>query len=578
MNIKFRIFLLTGLLVTISAFAAWWVAREQAVGIVEQWAVRYAEKQVLYDKSRMLQPILQEIALARQLAGSQQILEWARNPDDAGLTARAIAEMENFRQNFGDKSYFVALKNSGAYYHNNDKNEFAGKQLRYWLNPKTPADKWFYDVIGQQRDTYLNVNPDLNLGVTKLWIDVLIRDGDDIVGVAGTGLDLSQFIREILDDAQPGISSLFIDHAGAIQVFRDQGMIDFGSITKGHGESKTIALLFDDRDDHAAMLGAMKELESTEAKVVTRFVNMHGKSYLAGVAWLPEIGWYEITLLDLDVVLPLTSFRGILLVYGAALLMALLLFNLLVGRLILRPMAQLEQAILKVQSGQFSSAMLPDGGSDEIGRLMNLFKHMAGKVLESRSDLERKVRERTEALERLAHIDPMTALLNRRGMGERLEAAIGRKQRDGSRFGLLLLDVDYFKSINDSHGHGVGDRALVLMAELLRALIRPYDSAARWGGDEFLVLVIDCDEPILMALGERICAAIAQCNGLNDHAGKLLSFSVSIGGILVGGEDVQAMVFKADQALYAAKAAGRGCVRLFTPGPAPAATATIDSI
>jgi diguanylate cyclase (GGDEF)-like protein len=284
------------------------------------------------------------------------------------------------------------------------------------------------------------------------------------------------------------------------------------------------------------------------------------------VAWLPEIGWYEITLLDLDVVLPLTSFRGILLVYGAALLVALLLFNLLVGRLILRPMAQLEQAILKVESGQFSSAMLPDGGSDEIGRLMSLFKQMAGKVLESRNDLERKVRERTEALERLAHIDPMTELLNRRGMAERLEAALGRKRRDEHRFGLLLLDVDYFKSINDSHGHGVGDRALVLMAELLRALIRPYDSAARWGGDEFLVLVMDCDEAILTALGERICAAIAQCDGLSDHAGKLVNFSVSIGGVLVDGEDVQAMVFKADQALYAAKTAGRGCVRLFKQG------------
>jgi diguanylate cyclase (GGDEF)-like protein len=229
-------------------------------------------------------------------------------------------------------------------------------------------------------------------------------------------------------------------------------------------------------------------------------------------------------------------------------------------------MAQLEQAILKVESGQFSSAMLPDGGSDEIGRLMSLFKQMAGTVLESRNDLERKVRERTEALERLAHIDPMTELLNRRGMAERLEAALARKRRDDHRFGLLLLDVDYFKSINDSHGHGVGDRALVLMAELLRALIRPYDSAARWGGDEFLVLVMDCDEAILTALGERICAAIAKCDGLKDHAGKLVNFSVSIGGVLVDGEDVQAMVFKADQALYAAKTAGRGCVRLFKQG------------
>jgi diguanylate cyclase (GGDEF)-like protein len=578
MNLKFRIFLVTALLMTISALAAWYVARQQAVDIVEQWAVRYAEKQVLYDKSRMLQPILQEIALARQLAGSRQILEWARNPDDARLTARAIAEMENFRENFADKSYFVALSGSGSYYHNNASNEFAGKQLRYRLDPTTPADGWFYNIVSQQRDMYLNVNPDVNLGVTKLWIDLLIRDGNNILGVAGTGLDLSQFIREILDDAQPGISSLFIDHAGAIQVFRDERMIDFGSITKSHRESKTIALLFKKPEDHAAIVSAMKELESTSAKVVTRFVELHGKSYLAGVAWLPEIGWYDITLLDLDVVLPLASFSGILLVYGIALLMALLLFNLLVGRMVLRPLAQLEQAMLKLQSGQFSGTTLPDGGNDEIGRLMNLFKQMAGKVLASRSELEHKVRERTEALERLTHIDPMTELLNRRGMAERLEAALSRKQRDGSRFGLLLLDVDYFKSINDKHGHGVGDQALMLMAELLRSLIRPYDSAARWGGDEFLVLVTDCDGDALMALGERVCAAIAKSDGLTDHAGKLVRFGVSIGGVLVGDEDVQRMVFKADQALYAAKAAGRGCVRLCPQDPALAIDPVIDAV
>jgi diguanylate cyclase (GGDEF)-like protein len=122
----------------------------------------------------------------------------------------------------------------------------------------------------------------------------------------------------------------------------------------------------------------------------------------------------------------------------------------------------------------------------------------------------------------------------------------------------------------------VGDQALVLMTELLRSLIRPYDSAARWGGDEFLVLVMDCDNDALTALGERICAAIAKFDGLTDHTGNLVRFGVSIGGVVVRDEDVQGMVFKADQALYAAKAAGRGCVRLFTPGPALAVNVSID--
>lgn len=570
MNLKPRIYLLTGLLVIASALAAWLVARQQAMGIVEQWAVRYAEKQVLYDKSRMMQPILREIALARQLAASSQIREWARQPDAPELTRRAVAEMENFRLNFADKSYFVALRESGRYYHNNDKNEFANQQLRYRLDPKKPADRWFYDIVQQQRDMHLNVNPDVNLGVTKLWMDVLIRDGNDILGVAGTGLDLTGFIREIVNNAQPGISSLFVDHAGAIQVYRDESLIDFASITKSAGERKTIDLLFDRTSDREAILSAMKELEKLQATVVTRTVEVHGKSYLVGVAFLPEIGWYEITMLDLSVVLPLSSFSGILAVYGLTMLAALLLFNLVLSHMVLRPMGQLEQAIQKVQGGQFLPDTLPVGGKDEIGRLMSHFKDMAETVWLTHNELEDKVMQRTEALERLTHTDPLTELLNRRGMAERIEAARSHSQRSNSHYGLLLLDVDYFKSINDQHGHAVGDQALVLIAELIRAIIRPYDSAARWGGDEFLVLVKDCDEHALAQLGERICTAVSQTHSLTGLKGPVVGLSASIGAALVGTEDIESALFKADQALYVAKNAGRNGVRLFvSPRPTP---------
>lgn len=433
------------------------------------------------------------------------------------------------------------------------------------LDPKKPADQWFYDIIRQQREMHLNVNPDVNLGVTKLWIDFLIRDGSNILGVAGTGLDLSKFIREVLDNAQPGISSLFVDHDGAIQVYRDEHMIDFASITKSTGERKTIDLLFERSSDKTAIQSAMKELEKLKAPVVTRFVEMNGRPYLAGVAYLEEIGWYEITLLDLNVVLPLASFSGILLVYRLTLLLALLLFNLVLGRLVLQPIAQLEQAIQKVQNGQFSPASLPSGAKDEIGRLMGLFKHMAINVWQARSELEDKVKERTEALERLTHTDPMTGLLNRRGMAERIEAAISRKQRENSPFGLLLLDVDYFKDINDKHGHSVGDQALILLAELISTMIRPYDSAARWGGDEFLILAVDCDAATLKGLGERICTVIAETRRLTDHEGKAICLSVSIGGVLASNEDIEGMISKADQGLYAAKDAGRNCLRLFSP-------------
>ena len=563
MNITPRIFLLTGLLVIASALAAWAVARQQALGIVDHWAVRYAEKQVLYDKSRLMQPIAQEIALTRQLAASQQIRTWARNPDDLALTRDAIADMENFRLNFADKSYAVALSRNGDYYHNNAKNEFAGKQLRYRLDPKKPTDQWFFDTLRQPRDVLLNVNPDVNLGVTKLWINFLIRDGNDVLGVASTGMDLTQFIRDVLDNAQPGIRSLFVDHTGAIQLSHDERLIDFASISKDRAGRKTIALLFDRVSDRRAIADAMQELAALKRPVATRFVEIGGKPYLAGLTYLQQINWYEITLLDLEVVLPLTSFSGILLVCGLTLVAALLLFYLVLRRLVLRPLAQLEQAIMKVQHGQFSPALLPASANDEIGRLMDHFKHMASTVWQARSELEHKVKERTEALERLTHTDPLTELLNRRGMSERIEAAISHNHRENSRFGVLLLDLDYFKSINDQHGHSVGDEALTLLAELIRAMTRPYDSAARWGGDEFLILVLNCDAATLQGLGERICAMVALNRRLRDQCGHPIALSVSIGGALVSGDEREGMISKADQALYAAKHAGRNCFRLF---------------
>ncbi|MDD5298262.1 MAG: diguanylate cyclase [Rhodocyclaceae bacterium] len=562
MNLRPRIHILTGLLVIISAVASWGALYKLAEQIVAEWGVRYAEKQVLYDKLRTLQPIQREIELSRQFANSGVVRAWARSPDNPALAKLAVGEMERFRLRFADQAYFLAFAKSGHYYYNNAANEFAGRQLRYTLDRKKPTDQWFYDLIRQDRGIHLNVNRDGHLGVTKVWIDVLVRDGDRIVGVAGTGLDLSGFIRDVVDSPQPGITSLFVDRHGSIQVHRDQSLIDFASLTKAAGEHNDIKLLVSDKSDQEAIYAAMKELETETSRVASRFVNIKGKRYLAGIGYLPEIGWYEITLLDLDVLLPLSSFTGMVLVFGLTLLAALVMFNLVLSRLILNPLKQLELAMITLRQGQPVPDSMPSGGKDEIGRLMRHFRDMAHAVWASRAELEAKVRERTEALEHLSKTDSLTRLLNRRGMTERIEAEISRSERESIGFGILWLDVDYFKEINDKHGHAVGDQALMNVANQILAIIRPYDRAARWGGDEFLVLVQGCDETVLMSLGERIRKAVA---GGGSLGGGSVRLSVSIGGTLSAGEtQIETILQNADYALYAAKEAGRNCLRFYS--------------
>ena len=224
--------------------------------------------------------------------------------------------------------------------------------------------------------------------------------------------------------------------------------------------------------------------------------------------------------------------------------------------------AQLEAAIRVLEAGRELPPSVARIGSGEIGRLMQRFAQMAAAVLEAQHGLEAKVRERTLALDRLSKIDPLTELFNRRGMAERLAAELGRGQREGKALGILWLDIDYFKEINDRHGHALGDQALKQVAALISATIRSYDVAARWGGDEFLVLLQATDAEALNGLGERLRAVIRANQPILDSAGCPVEVTVSVGGHLAQkGEPLDSILQQGDQALYAAKAAGRDCYR-----------------
>ena len=568
MNLKPRFLLLTLVVALVSSMAVWWSVRALAEGIVAQWVVRYAEKQVLYDKSRTLQSILREVALSRQLAGSLYLRELARHPDDPEVVREAIAEMERYRKNFSDHSYFVAMAGSGRYYHNNAQNAYAGKELRYQLDQNDINHTWFFELLRSNRDLQINVSPDVNLGVVKVWINVLLRDGNTPVGIVGTGLDLGDFLATVIEEGTPGITSLFVDHNGAIQLHRDQSLIDFASISRSKDKKtpKSLELLLGQADDLEAVRQAMRKVESEPDTVVTTFVQINGRRHMAGIAYLPEIDWYEVTLLDLDVLLPPHYFYGILGVYIVTVLIALVFFNLVLNRLVLTPLGSLDQAMARVASGEDPTSQLKHQGAGEVQRLIRHFSKMAVSVLQARRELESKVEERTAALERIAKTDPLTELFNRRGMGERLQAELGRARREHTQMGLLWLDVDWFKTINDTHGHAVGDEALKLVARTLQGLIRPYDVAARWGGDEFVVLMQTATPETLNTLGERIVQAVAEATGLHDAQGHPLRLSISVGGYLSQqGEGLDQLLQNADQALYAAKAAGRGCYRSRPP-------------
>lgn len=556
MSLKTRILGLATVLILVASVATWAAYRALSEDIIERWGQQVAEIQVRYDSARLLQSLEREIGLARQMADSSALIQWAQSPDDPTLEREAIRQMESFRANFRDNSYFVALRENGRYYFNNADNEFAGNQFRYRLDPQKPDDAWFYQLIEEGRDFHLNVNPDTELGVTKLWIDVLMRHEDgEILGMVGTGLSLDSFLQDIVDIGQDGITTLFVDYNGAIQLYRDRNYIDFASIIKPEGQKNTVDLLFDNPDDQKKVLGMLQMLKNTggkEGAVASSFVTVNGRKHLAGVAYLPAIGWFEITLLDLETLLPVSYLWPLVGVFLATLLITLLLFHLLISRRVLNPVMALEGAVQQVRQGNFQLPPLPKP-DNEIGLLSTHFEEMTEALKRSTEDLQSQVDERTHDLHRLARRDTLTELGNRRALDELFASEIERAHREGNGFGVLWLDIDHFKIINDQQGHQSGDAILCDVAHWLRASLRPYDQAGRWGGDEFVVVLSPCDSHTLTHIGQRIRSHVE-----TQSLAMGMPVTVSIGGHLVRpGELLDEILKQADQALYRAKQTGR---------------------
>jgi diguanylate cyclase (GGDEF)-like protein len=173
------------------------------------------------------------------------------------------------------------------------------------------------------------------------------------------------------------------------------------------------------------------------------------------------------------------------------------------------------------------------------------------------------IRERERLQQELTHQashDALTGLANR-AEGERLIAeALDRSRRDGTRIGLLFVDLDHFKHVNDTHGHHAGDHVLQVSAARMEALVRPRDVVCRFGGDEFVILLDPLDsEFAAIDVGEHLVAAISEPI---LYAGHELFVGASVGASTVEGGSigVEELLSRSDSAVYRAKAAGRGGV------------------
>jgi len=296
------------------------------------------------------------------------------------------------------------------------------------------------------------------------------------------------------------------------------------------------------------------------------------------------------------------KFLGLKIAGGISLLCSLLLavfFSRVLSRRFILGIRLLVERCEGIADGRLED-QLTFRSNDEFGQLINAFNRMSSKLAishektlraenaltEANEALEFRVNQRTEELEAVnqklkaeiaekqriqqalieaARTDPLTGLLNRRAIHEHLDHQVSVHQRTRQPFTILLADVDRFKEINDRYGHAIGDQVLCEITHLIQEHIRPQDEIARWGGEEFLILLPDTDLDGGVALADRIRQQLAQAPILPQHDPNY-RFTISI-GVAQFQENltVNCCIQAADSALYQAKDMGRNLVVPVSP-------------
>ena len=672
--------------------------------INEEWGKKFMQKQIVFDKYRTLLPIMREVNLTKELSREPAIYQMALNEDNPKIKAEGLEVLERYRNEFHDRSYFVAFRKSQNYYFNDSENKYKGNQLRYKLSDSKKDDRWFFEALKLNDEYQINVNKDTILGTSKVWINFLLKDKNNkTIAVIGTGLDLTKFLKESVDINQEGIRNIFINKKLAIQLERDTKLIDYGSLTKESNERKTLNLILKNPIDIFKIKLAMNQIlaSNDDDHIRTLWLEIRGKKEMVGIAYLRELGWFSISMIDakeLSLLDNYTIFTYLIAIF----LVILILINTVINVFFFTPISKLRKIMKEIEKGNYN---INTGriGTGEIADLSLQFSSMVEEISNYNSELENKVKERTfnlkeseqklntilenigasvyikdldfkylyvnrkvcemfgkpeeeiinkddssffdeeayhiirsndekvinkgieireeeiiktkdgditmafsvikvplkrddgtiyaicgistditdkkiadEKIRKLAFYDSLTGLANRRLLDERLIQTMKESKRSGEYCALLFMNLDHFKPLNDQFGHHAGDKLLIEASERILSTVREVDTVARFGGDEFIVLLSGLGNREDMArnhanlIGEKIRFNLEKkyiiklvVDSLTQTIEHNCTVSVGI-SLFLGTQYSPEIIMKwADLAMYASKEKGRNRITIY---------------
>ena len=478
-------------------------------GVRDHFGRAFADNFTQLNRQRILAPVSRELALSLRLADSEVTRRWLRNESDP---ARELffREADGYRRDLLGRAYFIASAATGNYYFNDDQP--LSEAPRYTLSRGAADDGWFYKSLQASALYNINVNPDLKLKTTRVWINAQVRDGDKVLGLTGAGLDVGGFLRDFVNSGQAGVTPIIVDETGAIQAHMDPTLIAYNSGAGGADGRGMVFSLLDPGPGARNCARPCTRRRPIHSRC-SRPGSVDGHRQLVSVAYMPELHWHVLTLVDLGAAgaghgLDLAGGGG----PGAAVRGHAAVLRLRRRAVDAAALRRLQQSARAIANGSYDVS-LPPGGQDEIGDLSNAFGVMADKVRQHTAELEQGAR---------AHL----------GAGKR-QPRHGRRAQEDRRLHRLRQP--------DPAGHPAGSPADPVAG---RASLRAVE-AARRGGRRFYVFRSD---------GGNCLLGIMDCAG-HGVPGALMTMlaraAIDLAITEVGPSDPAAVLTRTDSAIRA---------------------------
>jgi len=383
---------LTYLLATTGVFLAFYFGSRD---ISNRYATRYALSQNSLEKNRILSIVERELALSLKLADDPVIRAWMLDERDARLEGSAYAQLESYRRFLRDGAYFIAIKSSGRYY---ARTPGVTATMTTVLSSENPADRWFYRTLQKNKDYSLNVDHNALLRENRVWINVTVRGADgSATGVAGCGMDLTAFLDSLIAHEDPGVSTVIIDATGTLIAHPDRSLIALNAEATNDADKKSVYDLLSLEADKRILKERVAAAEKGDGPNSAFSLRVGGKTVLCAVGALPELGWFNLVFLDVARIIGPADFMSIAAAVFVSLLLVSLSVIVLMERVILKPLGELNKAAGLVAGGAYD-VMLPVKKGDEIGELSASFNVMTDTVRRYTEGLENAVAERTREL------------------------------------------------------------------------------------------------------------------------------------------------------------------------------------